>query len=64
MKEEIIKLLNKEFGYIYCHNCASSGLDEDNEEYYCDDCCRKSMGWSISDITAERLASSILEVLK
>ena len=54
-KEEIIEILEKEFGYIYCHNCKHN-----LESNSCDECHRKYMNWEISPETAERLAYKIL----
>lgn len=31
----------------YCNNCYARGLDEEHEEYRCDDCHRKMMMWKL-----------------
>ena len=55
MKEAIIKILVSEFSHIYCHNC-----NRQNDRENCDDCHRKSMGWSISETTAGEIADKII----
>lgn len=65
----IQNILKKEFGYIYCHNCAFQSITgQEAEKIYgydgCDNCHRKSIGWEISDGTSEKLAKDILKILK
>ena len=54
-KEEIIAILESEFGYVYCHNCA---YNMNNKA--CEDCHRKYMNWEISPIVSEKIANEIL----
>ena len=56
-KEEIIEILKREFGYIYCYNCKYE--QEDSESDSCEWCHRKYMNWSISDSAAEEIAEEI-----
>lgn len=65
----IQNILKKEFGYIYCHNCAFESITGQEAEktygyYGCDSCHRKNIGWEISDGTSEKLAKDILKTLK
>ena len=64
MKEAISEMLHEKLSYIYCHNCSSNTLDEDDDGYNCDYCCRKSMGWELSKFTADELAELILKEIK
>lgn len=58
-KDNIVKLLVEELNSVYCYNCR--GNDEaDMREELCEDCYRKYMNWSISRITAERIANKIV----
>jgi hypothetical protein len=61
MKKEIAEILYKELSYVYCHNCDSRDLSEDDDDYGCEECYRKQMGWSLRKSTAEKLAGNILE---
>lgn len=53
MEERIIKLLMDRFESVYCDNCNAKN---------CDDCIRKSMGWSLSYSGAREIAREILEL--
>lgn len=66
---KIQNILKKEFGYIYCHNCAFQNITEKEAEkaygyYGCDSCHRKNIGWEISESTSEKLAEGILKTLQ
>ena len=54
-REEIIEILEKEFGHVYCHNC-----EHDMNFGSCEECHRKYMNWKISHETAEKIADRIL----
>ena len=54
-REEIIEILEREFGCIYCYNCA-----HDTNVSACEECHRKYMKWEISHETAEKIADRIL----
>ena len=50
--QEIAELLYNEIGYMYCDNCRFSSeiIEEDSDEWKCDECHRKYNGWGISKI--------------
>lgn len=60
-KEKIVEILMDNLYYCYCDNCEFS--DEKYEEEHCYDCYRKSMRWSLSTITAEKIADQIIHEL-
>ena len=64
MKDKIAEILFKELSYIYCHNCHSSELTDDDDNYGCDECYRKQMGWSISMGKSNSVADKILKEIK
>lgn len=69
IEKEISSLIFDNLDHIYCDNCKFSGLKEDeSKEKYdywgCDDCHRKMMGWELSKSEADRMAKSILVLLK
>lgn len=57
-KENIVKILRKELGHIYCHNCAHNFFESTG----CDDCNRKQMGWGLGLVAAIKIASQILKL--
>lgn len=52
-KEEVKEILRREFGDIYCYNCANQGTDR------CDWCHRKAMAWKPSEEFVEDVAEDI-----
>ena len=54
-KEEIIEIIEREFGYVYCHNCAHNLVHG-----HCEECHRKYMNWEISHEVAKKIADRIL----
>ena len=66
MKEKIIKILMEELSGVYCNNCRFNDINEDEAiekfgYYGCDGCCRKCMGWEISEKTVKAIAEKILK---
>ena len=57
MKEAIKTLLLQELSSVYCDTCANS-----EDENRCDECHRKAMQWSLSEDSADKLASAILDI--
>ena len=49
----------EEFNSVYCWNCHGNDNASVREDL-CEDCHRKNMNWSISRITAERIANKIV----
>jgi hypothetical protein len=61
-KPSIESLLLSELNSVYCDTCSSYGLDDEHDDYGCDDCIRKAMMWSLSESSAKRLADKIREL--
>lgn len=59
-KEAISNLIYKTFDYIYCDNCRHD--NEDSNYYYCTDCHRKAMNWSVARSTCDDLAERIINL--
>lgn len=55
MRIKIKELLLNQFSSVYCDTCSAEG---------CDECCRKSMYWAISEDYAECLANKIANIIK
>lgn len=51
---KVADLLVSELNYIYCHNCANEGNDDE-----CDGCNRKRMNWELAQETAEQIEVKI-----
>ena len=69
IEKEISSLIFDNLDYIYCDNCKFNGLgEEEAKEKYdywgCDNCHRKMMGWELSKSESDRMAKSILILLK
>lgn len=58
-KEKIIEILMDNLYYCYCDNCEFSN-EKYEEEQHCYYCHRKYMEWSLSTITAEKIADQIM----
>lgn len=54
-KEALKAILLKQFSSVYCDTCGSEGTEK-----HCEDCHRKAMNWSMSDMCAESLAEKII----
>ena len=52
--EDAIKAVCDEFRTVYCYNCANQ-----ESEDQCEWCHRKSMGWSVSRDTVERILNNL-----
>ena len=63
MRDKIAELLEDEFSYVYCETCGSE-WSEDEVNYHCDGCRRKSMNWCLSKDAAQRIATSIMRILE
>lgn len=50
---DAIDVVCKEFGSVYCWNCANQDTDD------CEDCHRKYMNWSISRETVESVINGL-----
>ena len=62
-KEELVQFVCDRLSSVYCHNCRSQGLGEDEEDYRCDECHRKAMNWAISNHDATAIVEHIAERL-
>lgn len=61
-KEKIVEILMNNLYYCYCDNCEFSD-EKYEEEQHCCYCYRKSMEWSLSTSTAEKIADQIMHEL-
>lgn len=60
MKLKIIEILLDEFNDVYCYNCRGN---DDFDFVGCEDCHRKSIGWSLSERSAEDIADRIINTI-
>lgn len=61
-KEKIAKIIYENLPYMYCDNCRyNSEIGEDDPNWGCEDCDRKSNGWAISMAAAECIAERVCE---
>ena len=56
--------LKAELVTVYCDTCSGENTAEGDEDYFCDDCHRKNMYWSISNETVRRIITEISETLE
>ena len=59
MVDKITGLLLGEFASVYCNSCAYGSMEDDT----CDYCSRKNMNWSLSEETAEAIATDIVNLI-
>lgn len=60
MKLKIVEILLDELNDAYCYNCRGN---EDYDFVGCEDCHRKSIGWSLSEGSAEGIADRIIDAI-
>lgn len=63
-REDALKLLLEKFSDSYCYNCAFNNIDEEEAEklynnYGCEFCHRKYMGWKIDPVLATAIIDKI-----
>lgn len=59
-KETISNLIYETFDNIYCDNCRHDNVD--GVYYYCGNCHRKAMNWSVAHSTCDDLAERIINL--
>jgi hypothetical protein len=60
-EKEIVDLLTEIFSSVSCSNCSSYPLYEEDKNYKCATCQRKSMMWGLAEGSARLIAQEILE---
>lgn len=59
-KKTISNLIYETFDSIYCDNCRHDNVG--GVYYYCDDCHRKAMNWSVARSACDDLAERIINL--
>ncbi|MBP3851239.1 MAG: hypothetical protein J6D36_01710 [Erysipelotrichaceae bacterium] len=63
-KKELENFLKIQFDSVYCDTCSGRDKESGDEDYYCDDCHRQAMNWSISDEAVQRIITTISKTLE
>ena len=61
-EDDVAKIIYDNLNYMYCDNCRFNiEIEEDSNEWSCDNCHRKYNSWGISMQESKRIAKEILE---